>query len=101
VQSSTGRRRPFVRFFACRQDLSPDDPLPEAVVWGEEPLLVGRGHGRRLSRPVAAAILDHRRTAAASASRTAPATGGSVTTDTWAAGSTARTRACTAPASGV
>ena len=39
----TGRRRAFVRFFACRQDLShhaPDDPLPEAVVRGEEPLLV-------------------------------------------------------------
>ena len=38
-----GRRRPFVRFFACEQDLShecPDDPLPEAVVRGSEPLLV-------------------------------------------------------------
>ena len=37
------RRRPFVRFFACEQDLShepPDTPLPDAVVNGEEPLLV-------------------------------------------------------------
>ena len=39
----TGRRRAFVRFFACREDLShdaPDDPLPAAVARGEEPLLV-------------------------------------------------------------
>ena len=37
------RRRPFLRFFACEQDLShepPDAPLPEAVASGEEPLLV-------------------------------------------------------------
>jgi hypothetical protein len=37
------RRRPFVRFFACEQDLShdpPDDPLPESVATGAEPLLV-------------------------------------------------------------
>jgi hypothetical protein len=37
------RRRPFVRFFACEQDLShepPDDPLPEPVATGAEPLLV-------------------------------------------------------------
>jgi len=37
------RRRPFVRFFACEQDLShdpPDDPLPEPVASGAEPLLV-------------------------------------------------------------
>ena len=37
------RRRPFVRFFACEQDLShepPDDPLPEPVASGVEPLLV-------------------------------------------------------------
>jgi molybdopterin synthase sulfur carrier subunit len=37
------RRRPFVRFFACEQDLShepPDAPLPEPVVRGAEPLLV-------------------------------------------------------------
>ena len=39
----THRRRPFVRFFACEQDLShepPDGPLPDAVVRGAEPLLV-------------------------------------------------------------
>ena len=40
---TTGRRRAFVRFFACREDLShaaPDDPLPEPVVRGVEPYLV-------------------------------------------------------------
>ncbi|HEX6964820.1 MAG TPA: MoaD/ThiS family protein [Gemmatimonadaceae bacterium] len=39
----TQRRRPFIRFYACEQDLShdsPDAPLPEAVVNGEEPFLV-------------------------------------------------------------
>lgn len=39
----TGRRRPFVRFFACETDLShelPDAPLPPAVVAGTEPFLV-------------------------------------------------------------
>jgi len=39
----TGRRRPFVRFFACQGDLSHDpvdQPLPEAVRRGSEPLLV-------------------------------------------------------------
>jgi len=39
----THRRRPFVRYFACEQDLShelPDAPLPEAVVRGAEPFLV-------------------------------------------------------------
>ena len=39
----TKQRRPFVRFFACEEDLShesPDAPLPEAVVKGTEPLLV-------------------------------------------------------------
>lgn len=39
----TGRRRPFVRFFACEQDLShepPDAPLPAAVATGAEPLLI-------------------------------------------------------------
>lgn len=39
----TRRRRPFVRFFACEQDLShelPDTPLPNAVAIGEEPLLI-------------------------------------------------------------
>jgi hypothetical protein len=39
----TRERRPFLRFFACEQDLShepPDAPLPEAVATGAEPLLV-------------------------------------------------------------
>jgi sulfur-carrier protein len=39
----TQRRRPFVRFFACEQDLShesPDTPLPDAVISGAEPFLV-------------------------------------------------------------
>ncbi len=38
-----GRRRAFVRFFACEQDLSheqPDAPLPEAVATGAEPYLI-------------------------------------------------------------
>jgi hypothetical protein len=40
---TTGQRRPFVRFFACKEDLShhpPDSTLPEAVVSGGEPFLV-------------------------------------------------------------
>jgi molybdopterin converting factor small subunit len=39
----TQRRRPFLRFFACEEDLSnesPDAPLPDAVVTGDEPFLV-------------------------------------------------------------
>jgi molybdopterin synthase sulfur carrier subunit len=39
----TKRRRPFIRFFACEQDLShlsTDTPLPEAVVSGTEPILI-------------------------------------------------------------
>ena len=39
----TQRRRPFVRFFACEEDLShelPDAPLPDAVETGAEPFLV-------------------------------------------------------------
>jgi molybdopterin synthase sulfur carrier subunit len=39
----TRQRRPYVRFFACSQDLShdsPDTPLPEAVVTGAEPFLI-------------------------------------------------------------
>jgi sulfur-carrier protein len=39
----THRRRPFVRFFACEQDLShepADTPLPDAVATGAEPFLV-------------------------------------------------------------
>ena len=41
-QVSLGRR-PFVRFFACEEDLShnpPDAPLPEPVTSGAEPLVV-------------------------------------------------------------
>jgi sulfur-carrier protein len=39
----TQQRRPFLRFFACEEDLShepPDAPLPESVVSGSEPLIV-------------------------------------------------------------
>ncbi len=39
----TGVRRPFLRFFACQEDLSHDGPdaaLPAAVVEGKEPLLI-------------------------------------------------------------
>ena len=40
---ATQQRRPFLRFFACEEDLShqsPDAPLPDAVASGKEPLLV-------------------------------------------------------------
>jgi sulfur-carrier protein len=39
----THQRRPFLRFFACEEDLSnepPDAPLPTAVATGAEPLLI-------------------------------------------------------------
>ena len=39
----TQQRRPFLRFFACEEDLShesPDAPLPEGVATGKEPLVV-------------------------------------------------------------
>ena len=39
----TQQRRPFLRFFACEQDLShepPDTPLPDAVASGAEPFIV-------------------------------------------------------------
>ena len=39
----TGQRRPFLRFFACEQDLShepPEAPLPDAVATGAEPFLI-------------------------------------------------------------
>jgi hypothetical protein len=39
----TAERRPFLRFFACAEDLShdsPDAPLPEAVVSGTEPFII-------------------------------------------------------------
>ena len=40
---TTGKRRDFIRFFACEQDLSndpPDTELPPPVVAGTEPLLI-------------------------------------------------------------
>ncbi len=40
---TTKQRRPFVRFFACEEDLShesPDAPLPDAVATGAEPFMV-------------------------------------------------------------
>ena len=39
----THQRRPFIRFFACEEDLShepPDAPLPDAVTTGAEPLMI-------------------------------------------------------------
>jgi hypothetical protein len=39
----TEKRRPFLRFFACEEDLThelPDTPLPEAVTSGKEPLFI-------------------------------------------------------------
>ena len=39
----TAKRRAFVRFFACGEDMShdePDTPLPDRVVQGEEPFMV-------------------------------------------------------------
>lgn len=40
---TTGRRRAFIRFYACQRDLSndsPDEPLPDLVTAGSEPFLV-------------------------------------------------------------
>jgi hypothetical protein len=40
---TTRRRRPYLRFFACEEDLShepPDAPLPDAVEKGTEPFLI-------------------------------------------------------------
>ena len=40
---ATQRRRVFIRFFACEEDLShelPDTPLPDAVVTGAEPFFI-------------------------------------------------------------
>jgi molybdopterin synthase sulfur carrier subunit len=60
----TQQRRPFVRFFACEQDLSheaPDAPLPEAVAAGAEPfLIVGAIAGGAIGRaaPVPEPVLD-------------------------------------------
>ncbi|HXY35755.1 MAG TPA: MoaD/ThiS family protein [Planctomycetaceae bacterium] len=42
-EHGTQKRRPFLRFFACNQDLSheaPETPLPAAVATGEEPFLI-------------------------------------------------------------
>jgi len=39
----TLKRRPFIRFFACKEDWSlepPETPLPEAVVNGSEPFMI-------------------------------------------------------------
>jgi hypothetical protein len=39
----TLKRRPFIRFFACKEDLSlesPDTPLPKEIVSGKEPFLI-------------------------------------------------------------
>lgn len=39
----TLKRRPFIRFFACKEDLSlepPETQLPEAVVKGDEPFMI-------------------------------------------------------------
>jgi molybdopterin synthase sulfur carrier subunit len=43
LRDGTGKRRAFVRFFACKEDLSHtsyDDPLPAEVLAGTEPFLV-------------------------------------------------------------
>ncbi|HEY8803030.1 MAG TPA: MoaD/ThiS family protein [Candidatus Dormibacteraeota bacterium] len=49
---ATKKRRPMVRFFACEEDwsdVSPDEPLPDAVASGAEPFLIigaiAGGHG--------------------------------------------------------
>lgn len=39
----TGQRRPFLRFFACGQDIShesPDNPLPDEITSGKEPFFI-------------------------------------------------------------
>ena len=39
----TLKRRPFVRYYACKEDLSqepPETPLPEAIINGTEPLMI-------------------------------------------------------------
>src|SRR5438067_13503035 len=50
----TQQRRPFLRFFACEEDLShepPDAPLPDAVTSGKEPFIViGAIAGRMIMR---------------------------------------------------
>jgi molybdopterin synthase sulfur carrier subunit len=42
-EHDTHKRRPFIRFFACKEDLSlesPDTPLPEPILDGSEPFLI-------------------------------------------------------------
>ena len=42
-EHGTLKRRPFIRFFACKEDLSlepPETPLPDEIVSGKEPFLV-------------------------------------------------------------
>ena len=42
-EHDSGKRRPFLRFFACEEDLSLqpfDEPLPDAVAEGREPFLI-------------------------------------------------------------
>jgi sulfur-carrier protein len=60
----THRRRAFVRFFACEQDLShqpPDAPLPELTARGEEPLLVvGAWRAAELNWPIGVGRLGGR-----------------------------------------
>jgi sulfur-carrier protein len=58
----TQRRRPFVRFFACEQDLShesPDTPLPEPVASGAEPFLVVGAIAGGADDPLATYLHDH------------------------------------------
>lgn len=41
--AATGKRRPYLRFYACRQDFSladPDAPLPADVASGREPFII-------------------------------------------------------------
>ena len=42
-EHDTKKRRPFLRFFACNEDISfdpPDAPLPEVIASGQEPFLI-------------------------------------------------------------
>lgn len=59
----TQQRRAFLRFFACQEDLShqaPDDPLPEAVAAGREPLLIIGAIAGGAGRPGSAASRTHK-----------------------------------------
>ncbi|HEX4006318.1 MAG TPA: MoaD/ThiS family protein [Acidobacteriaceae bacterium] len=59
----TLQRRPFLRFFACQEDIShqsPDDPLPDAVAAGREPLLIIGAIAGGTSRPGDRAARRHR-----------------------------------------